>query len=101
MLRRCYDEGCPGYKDYGGRGIEVCQRWRDDFRTFAADMGARPELRTLDRVDNERGYGPDNCRWATYEQQATNRRCSSAPCAAYRASLEAELAELRRMVLGC
>lgn len=74
MISRCHTPTHKRYADYGGRGIAVCERWRNDFWAFVADMGERPPGLTLDREDNDRGYGPDNCRWATYLEQRHNRR---------------------------
>lgn len=74
MVARCHDENHPRYADYGGRGITVCDRWRDDFWTYVADVGARPEGMSLDRIDNDSGYRPDNVRWATASQQVRNSR---------------------------
>lgn len=73
MRRRCSDTGRQGYKNYGGRGIKVCERWLD-YTNFLADMGERPNGLSLDRKDNDGNYEPDNCRWATRHQQVLNRR---------------------------
>jgi hypothetical protein len=74
MIERCTNKNRPQYKDYGGRGITVCEPWRQSFRQFLHDMGRRPERRTLDRRDNNKGYCLENCRWATKKEQALGRR---------------------------
>ncbi len=77
MLRRCLDQDLPAWPNYGGRGIKVCDRWLGEqgFLRFVADMGDRPNRRySLDRRDNHGDYTPDNCRWATTQQQGRNRR---------------------------
>lgn len=77
MKQRCYRENYIQYKDYGGRGIEVCTRWllpfTIGFNNFVADMGERPEGHTLDRRDNDGNYTPENCRWATKKEQQRNQ----------------------------
>jgi len=77
MIERCRYKKHPQFLDYGGRGITVCERWRRSFWDFFRDMDLRPKRKTLDRIDNAKGYCKDNCRWATKEEQAKNRRKKS------------------------
>lgn len=76
MKQRCYNKNQPQYKNYGGRGIAVCDKWRDDFMVFydwAMTNGYKSNL-TIDRIDNNKGYEPSNCRWVTRKQQNRNTR---------------------------
>ena len=73
MLARCLNQRSEDFHIYGARGITVCERWHT-FENFLADMGEPPHATVLDRVDNEKGYSPSNCRWASFKQSTQNRR---------------------------
>lgn len=75
MVQRCYNERTPCYNLYGGRGIKICDEWRLDFKSFydwAMANGYKDDL-TIDRIDNDKGYFPNNCRWITAKEQGNNR----------------------------
>jgi len=89
MIRRCHNQNHHAFKDYGARGIKVCDRWRT-FEGFFEDMGNQPSGMTLERKDNSAGYSKDNCKWATITEQARNRRSTKLS--------ESKVVEIKRML---
>ena len=81
MRRRCYDKGYKSQPLYEARGITVCDEWNNSFEAFLRDMGTRPGPEySLDRINNDEGYSPTNCRWATAHQQINNRSNTIREC---------------------
>jgi hypothetical protein len=75
MISRCYFPDNPEYKNYGSRGIKVCDRWLESVENYVEDMGFPPfKDASIDRINNDNGYSKENCRWATKKEQTENRR---------------------------
>jgi hypothetical protein len=75
MIARCTDPNVKNWKNYGGRGIQLCERWRNSFAAFLSDMGKKPSPSlSIDRINNDGNYEPGNCRWATPIEQSNNKR---------------------------
>lgn len=74
MKSRCYNDKVKGYEYYGGRGVIVCDRWLESFQNFYDDMGPRPNELSIDRINNDGNYEPDNCKWSNKSEQNMNRR---------------------------
>ena len=92
MVARCTNTNMPRFDDYGGRGITLCARWLY-FENFLEDMGERPDGMTLERENNDKGYEPGNCRWATPQEQARNQRSNRQITALGKTQLLCEWAE--------
>jgi hypothetical protein len=99
MWTRCTNPNQRAWAGYGGRGIKVCDRWKD-FQLFLADMGERPESCTLDRLDNDGDYCPENCQWQTLARQSRNKRNTLSLTYAGRTQPLADWAEELGMVYG-
>jgi uncharacterized protein YggL (DUF469 family) len=74
MKARCLNPNNPNYADYGGRGIQICNQWISNFNQFVVDMGEKPVGYSIDRIDNNGNYNPQNCKWSSKKEQQRNRR---------------------------
>jgi hypothetical protein len=74
ILNKCYNPNSPSYAFYGGRGITLCKRWFENFDNFLSDMGEKPKGLTIERINNDGNYEPENCKWGTYSEQNRNKR---------------------------
>jgi hypothetical protein len=99
MLQRCLNPNAAGYRNYGGRGITVCERWLI-FKNFYVDMGDPPPGLSLDRINNDGNYDPPNCHWATHAEQVNNRRPPKRKHRSALAELERFAASLARASIG-
>jgi len=82
MIQRCTNPNNTGYDNYGGRGITICDEWQS-FEGFHKSMGDRPEGTSIDRINNNGNYTPDNCKWSTRSEQSANSRMSAANTTGY------------------
>lgn len=95
MIKRTENKATPNYRLYGGRGIKVCDRWRNSFAAFLHDMGPCPsDAHSIDRIDTDGDYCPENCRWATRQEQGRNKRTNRRICFDGKTLCVAEWAEL-------
>lgn len=94
MLDRCYNPKMKQYRDYGGRGIKVCPQWKYDYKQFIIDMEPRPAGMTLDRIDNDKDYSPENCKWSTRKDQQRNQRVTRKVIIEGKTYIAADLADI-------